>query len=90
MTFYRTKDCPGCRAVEETLNDLAMAVRCVAVQDKSELPAELAGCKLPLLVDEGSIIQGSDKILDHLEQLADFKKQWYKYQSDACYCSEET
>lgn len=90
MTFYRTKNCPGCRTIEETLNELVMTVRCVALQDKSELPAKLSGRKLPLLVDEGRIIEGPEKILEHLEQLADFKKQWYKYQSDACYCGEET
>jgi glutaredoxin len=89
MTFYRTKNCPGCQAIEGTLNDLAIAFDCVALEDKSGLPDELSGQKLPLLVDEGKLIQGGRDIVDHLAQLAEFKEQWYKYQSDVCYCEDE-
>lgn len=89
MTFYRTKGCPGSQAIEETLNDLTMAFDSVVVDDISRLPEVLSGQKLPLLVDEGKIIQGAEKIVHHLAQLADFKKQWYKYQSDACYCEDD-
>jgi hypothetical protein len=40
-------------------------------------------------MDDKEIIQGKDKILAHLEDLEGFKEQWYKFQSDACYCVEE-
>jgi len=89
MTFYRTKDCPGCQAIEDTLNDLAIAYDCVAVEDGNELPGELVGQKLPILIDEGKTIRGSSNIIDHLADLANLKKQWYKYQSDACYCEDD-
>ena len=89
MTFYRTTNCPGCQAVEDTLNDLVMACRYVNLDSRNGLPPELAGRRLPLLVDGDKIIEGSRPILAHLEKLADFKKQWYKYQSDVCYCDDE-
>jgi hypothetical protein len=42
----------------------------------------------PLLIDEGKIIQGSKNIINHLNELEEFKNQWYKFQSDVCYCEE--
>lgn len=89
MIFYRMKNCPGCAAIEETLNDLAIAYKSAVLDDKNEMPVELSGQKLPLLVDEDEVIQGSHNIIDHLTKVTEFKKQWYKYQSDACYCDEE-
>ncbi len=88
MIFYRTQNCSGCQMIQETLQEMSVACRSVVVEDKSRLPDELSGQKLPLLVDEGNVIQGSRDILEHLSKLADFQKQWYKYQSDACYCED--
>lgn len=75
--------------IQDTLQEMAIACRSVVVDDKTLLPGDLSDKKLPLLVDEGRIIQGSHDIFEHLSKLADFKKQWYKYQSDACYCQDE-
>jgi hypothetical protein len=35
------------------------------------------------------MIQGSDAIIKHLEELEKFKELWDKFQSYACYCDEE-
>jgi glutaredoxin len=89
MKLFRTADCPGCRAIEEILEELCIAHEVVSIsQDTNsrEIPPE--GTSPPVLVDGEEIVQGSGNIISHLEKLEEFRKMWYKFQSDACYCDE--
>lgn len=91
LTFYRSKNCPGCIQIEETLKKLVLAHRIVEVSNRKELPEVFTKeTSLPVMIDNGEVIQGYDAILNHLEQLEQFKELWDKYQSDACYCDEDT
>jgi glutaredoxin len=89
ITLFRTKSCPGCSAIQETLEELCIAHKVVLIDEdprgSSGLPA---GTRPPVLVDEDEVVQGSDAIIAHLEKLKDFKATWEKFQSDACYCDE--
>ena len=75
--------------IQETLDEMAIACRSVALDDRHELPEDLRGRKLPLLVDQDRVFQGGEAIIGHLSELEKFKKQWYKYQSDVCYCEDD-
>jgi len=88
LTLYRTPDCPGCRALQAALEAENLAHRVVLVDDdrEAELPA---GTHPPVLVDEGTVYQGREAIDAHLHELAAFKAEWDKFQTDACYCDDE-
>lgn len=89
IVFYRAKNCPACGATEEVLKELCISHKVVIVENKQQLPQALASnVKLPILVDEEKIIQGSKNIINYLSDLEKFKEQWYKFQSDTCYCDE--
>ena len=90
LKFFRTPNCPACQAIEDILTELCLAHEIVLVSrnstSKNKLPE---GTRAPVLVDDGQVIQGSKKIVAHLEKLKDFRELWYKFQSDACYCGED-
>jgi len=89
ITFYRTRDCPGCGAVEDTLGELVLAHSVIIVKNRQDLRTKFGqDAKVPLLVDGDERFEGIKAIIEHLEQMAEFKKLWEKYQSDACYCDE--
>ncbi|MEJ2703188.1 MAG: glutathione S-transferase N-terminal domain-containing protein [Sedimentisphaerales bacterium] len=89
ITFYRTRKCPGCAAIQDTLEELCIAHETVVLESPNDLPPELASAgHPPILVDEHDVITGSKNIIAHLEKLEKFKELWYKYQSDACYCDD--
>jgi len=89
IKFFRTENCPGCQDIEDTLRQLCLACEVVIVKEKGDVPPSVpAGTKLPFLIDEGRLIQGSHNIINHLSELEEFKSQWYKFQSDACYCDD--
>jgi glutaredoxin len=89
ITLYRTKSCPGCQAIEETLKELCLAHKVVIVRGPEGLPKlPDNGASPPLLIDDGQAIQGSRNIIEHLNELEEFKKLWEKFQSDVCYCDE--
>ncbi|OHB80447.1 MAG: hypothetical protein A2Z25_08855 [Planctomycetes bacterium RBG_16_55_9] len=90
IKFYRTRQCSGCAAIQDALEELCMAHETVVLESPNDLPPELAdaGCP-PILVDGRDVIQGSKEIIAHLEELEQFKELWYKFQSDACYCNEQ-
>jgi len=89
IRLYCRADCPRCNDIVDVLQQLAVAFDVVEVAPGEVLPAELPeGAQLPMLADAEEAYQGSGTILDHLEQMKDFKALWYKYQSDACYCEE--
>ena len=90
LVFYRTKECPGCQGIQSTIEAMHQPHRVMLV-DKGAIdiigaPPDL---KPPVLIDNTEIFQGRDNILAHLEKLEEFKTQWYKFQSDACYCDDE-
>lgn len=90
LILYRTKDCPGCKGIQSTIEAMALAHKIVIVKNGPiSLPGIPSGMKPPVLVDEKEVVQGKENILRHLEELEEFKEQWYKFQSDACYCDEE-
>ena len=88
ITLYRTKDCPACTGIEETLRELSLAHEVVVVSGERDdrLPDQ---SRPPVLMDEGQVAQGSQAILAHLEELEGFKAQWERFQSDACYCDDQ-
>ena len=89
ITFYRTKKCPGCQSIQAVLENLSLAHKVVIISDKNKLPHGLPpNTKFPALVDNGEIVQGNRNIVTHMEKLEGFKKEWDKFQSDACYCDE--
>ncbi len=89
LTLYRKPNCPRCASIQEALEQLAIKHKVVEVSDAAELPGELTEGRLPALVDEDGTFQGAGAIADHLQELDEFKKLWYKYQSDACYCDDD-
>ncbi len=90
ITFFRTSECGGCAAIQEVLGELTIAHDVVVLDAPEDLPSEFAAAgPPPVLVDGREIIQGRENILAHLEKLAEFRKLWYKFQSDACYCDKE-
>lgn len=71
------------------LKELCMPFEVVTLEDRNALPKALpANTKLPLLVDEEKVFEGPSEIIDHLNDLEKFKSEWYKFQSDVCYCDE--
>lgn len=86
MTFYRHEDCEGCQAIEEVLGELA--VSCIVVSIVEKPPHDDLLPNAPTLMGEGKVIEGEKPIFDYLDTLRECRQQWYKYQSDACYCDE--
>ncbi len=89
ITLYRTPDCPRCSDIQSTLRDMAVAHEVVVLESADRLPAGLEADALPVLVDDGAVVQGAEAIFERLEELEGFREQWYRFQSDACYCDEE-
>lgn len=90
IVFYRTKNCPGCQSIQETLEEMVLAHRVVIVEKGEDSWEQLpGGVTPPVLVDDKETIQGSKNIVKRLEKLEKFKALWEKFQSDACYCDEE-
>ena len=89
MTFYRRNDCPACEQVEQILDELVLAHDVEVVASARELPESAPrSARLPLLHDGEEWVAGHEAITAHLENLADFKALWDKFQTDACYCDE--
>lgn len=90
ITFYRARKCPHCDNIEDMLQETSLAHKTVVVGDNDSRQAPTGeGERPPLLIDDGKRYQGSEAIRKRLEKLEEFKKQWYKFQSDACYCDDE-
>jgi glutathione S-transferase len=89
IVLYCRSGCPHCASMREALEDLAIDARVVELARGAALPDELpAHARLPILTDEGLSYRGSRAILEHLEELRLFREDWYRFQSDACYCDE--
>ncbi len=89
ITLYRTKNCPQCSRIQEALEDMAVAHGVKIVDTPDDVPEDTSHNTLPVLVDGDTVIEGMEAVSDHLEDVEEFKRQWYKFQSDACYCDEE-
>ena len=88
MTLYRHKECESCQEIEDTLREMVISCEVVAAEPRprsDDLPAE---AKAPVLVDGEKVIEGEKSIFEYLDTLKEFSRQWYKYQSDACYCDD--
>ena len=88
MTLYRHEDCSSCQAIEDVLREMVIACEIVSTESRprnDDLPSE---ANAPVLVDDDKVIEGEKSIFDYLDTLKEFSRQWYKYQSDACYCDD--
>ncbi|MFW6456738.1 MAG: glutathione S-transferase N-terminal domain-containing protein [Planctomycetota bacterium] len=89
LTLYRKKDCPRCSRIQETLEDLSVSHRVTTVTEPADIPDRLAAKRLPLLVHDDKIFEGASSVSNHLQEIEEFKRKWYKFQSDACYCDDK-
>lgn len=88
ITFYQNKNCHDCEAIEERLQELSLAHKTVTAGREDDRKTDYRGLPLPRLEDDGKIITGHNQIAEHIAELNEFKEQWEKFQSDACYCDE--
>jgi glutaredoxin len=89
IVLYRTRGCPRCSAVQEALEEMALAHRVVEVDSPSDVAIGPSVRKLPVLCDGEEVFEGAAAVGEHLKELRAFRKLWYKYQSDACYCDDD-
>ncbi len=90
ITLYCRTGCPRCASVRDALEELAIDARIVELAEGSPLPGEVpAAARLPVLMDDGEPHVGSEAAIEHIEELRRFRDDWYRFQSDACYCEEE-
>jgi hypothetical protein len=85
LRFY-AKDDDASREIVEALEELAI-VHEIIPPDGDRHPPN--GAATPVLDDDGTLVEGRKRILEYLRGLQDFKDQWYKFQSDACYCDDD-
>ncbi len=88
LVLYRTSDSRAGDRIEERLKELVLSHRIHDIDRISEKPAELTGDELPVLYDDKAVFRGEQYIMAHLEELEQFKQEWDRFQSDACYCEE--
>jgi glutaredoxin len=89
LKFYRTSDCPRCGHIQDALEKLNIVHEVIQTEKAESIEGLPQGMKLPVLVDEEKLFEGSEAILRHLEELEEFKTEWYKFQSDSCYCNDQ-
>ena len=88
-TLYCREGCPACEALVDELEKLAIRHKVARIGRREELPSELPpGTPLPVLMDEDRLFAGAQEVLARLAELEEFREDWYRYQSDACYCNE--
>jgi glutaredoxin len=90
LTLYSLADCSDCHSIEQALGAMAIAHKVVRIATHEETGAVLpGGAELPALVDDGRLYCGLTEITKHIEWLRQFKAEWDKFQSDACYCDDD-
>ncbi len=70
IKLYRLEECPYCRRVEAKLKEKGIPFEKVDIDpyDRSDV-IEISGQpSVPVMVDNGKVIAGSDKILRHLDE----------------------
>lgn len=88
ITFYSLKNDVNSEEIEDVLKETKTAHEVITVEDKndSRIPK---GKQPPLLVHDQQVVQGAADIFKYLQELKEYEKQWYKFQSDACYTDDE-
>ena len=72
------------------LRELCMPFKVMIIEGRDAFPKILsAGAQLPLLIDEEKIFEWPADVINHLIELEKFKNEWYKFQSDVCYCDDD-
>lgn len=74
--------------IEESLKEMVMPYETFYMKDYPLTDGLPQQRQPPVLVDEGRVFEGEGLILEHLDKLKKFREEWYKYQSDVCYCEE--
>ena len=89
ITLYRTDPCPRCDDIQEWLESRSLAHQIKTVS-KGVFTPEGVDWELhpPVMIDDNNVYEGSDAIGEHMQELEEFKAEWEKFQSDACYCDE--
>lgn len=89
ITFYRNTGCRDCARIAEKLREMSLAHDVVeAGTDAPDRKGREERQQLPCLKDDDKVIEGHGRIAEYIEQLEQFKGEWDKFQSDACYCDE--
>ncbi|OGB69041.1 MAG: hypothetical protein A2Y94_11430 [Caldithrix sp. RBG_13_44_9] len=87
--FLRSGD-TKMQEIQKILQEMVITHQIILLSDQQNSISENSNWQeLPALEDSGTIIQGQQNILNYLEQLQSFKKEWDKFQSDSCYCDAE-
>jgi hypothetical protein len=89
LKFYRTSDCSRCGHIQDALEKLNIVHELILTETPESIEDLPKGTELPVLSDERKLFEGSEAILSHLEELEKFKAEWYKFQSDSCYCDDQ-
>lgn len=90
VTFYYKPSSEAGERIREVLKEQVLAYKPVCVEPDKGRPEGLPeGMEPPVLIDGEEIFQGREAILRHLEKMKAFGAEWYKFQSDACYCDIE-
>ena len=89
ITYYRTKNPFEIDVIEDTLDEMCVPYETVNLEKDEADSVPEKNVSAPALIDQDKIIQGNEDILNYLSQLDEFRKLWYKYQSDVCYCDDE-
>ena len=76
---------PGYRDddIREAIAEMSLAVQIVSTPPQPVQSAQ------PVLWDDEIKYEGKTAILQFLEEMAQFKAEWDKFQSDTCYCDDE-
>jgi hypothetical protein len=90
IEFYYRSSCPRCTAVRDALGELLIRHQNHDLGAKESLPGDIEpDTPMPVLIDGSTVFAGTASVLEHLEELAAFRKEWYDIQSNACSCTEE-
>lgn len=89
IVFFRADDCRECDAIEEALAELVLAHRVVRFAGDQPYEGLPEGLSPPVLADGGEWFAGGRAIRRRLDELGEFKAEWDKFQSDACYCDDQ-
>lgn len=87
--FLRSGD-TKMQEIQKILQEMVITHQIILLSEQQKGISENSNWQeLPVLEDSGTIIQGQQNILNYLEKLPSFKKEWDKFQSDSCYCDAE-
>jgi len=90
ILFYRKKNCPFCDEIAEALAGLVVAHRVIEVDGSMPADPPLPeGAAPPIIVDGQDVVQEKQALFRYLRELARFKEEWDRFQSDSCYCGED-